>query len=54
MSAAQRLVQQGMQQGMQTRNLEIAKGMLSKGLDRQLIGEMTGLSEEAIRKLQKQ
>jgi predicted transposase/invertase (TIGR01784 family) len=52
MNAAQRLIQQGMQQGMQARNLEIAKQMLSKGLDMQFICEMTGLSEAKINALQ--
>ena len=53
MTAAQQLQKEGLQQGMQQEKLSIAKQMLAKGLDRQLIGEMTGLSEEKIKQLTK-
>ena len=43
--------QEGKAEGMEARNLEIAKQMLAKGLDIQLICEMTGLSEQRIRSL---
>ena len=45
-------MQQGMQQGIQARNLEIAKQMLSRGLDIQLICEMTGLRKEEMSALE--
>ena len=43
--------QEGKAEGIQARNLQIAKQMLSKGLDIQLICEMTGLSEAEINAL---
>jgi len=46
-------LKKGLKEGVQQEKLEIAKGMLSKGLDRQFIGEMTGLSEEKIKQLTK-
>ena len=42
---------EGMQQGIEQEKLEIAKQMLSKGLDMQLICEMTGLSIEKLEQL---
>ena len=44
-------LKEGKAQGIEARNLEIAKQMLAKGLDIQLICEMTGLSEQRIRSL---
>ena len=43
--------EEGEKKGIQTRNLEIAKQMLLKGLDIQLICQMTGLSEAKINAL---
>ena len=59
MTAAQQLRQQGMQQGMQQgiqlEKLHIAKNMLSKlHLDIQTVAQATGLSEEALMKLQQE
>lgn len=44
-------LQEGKAQGMQQSKIEIAKKMLSKGMPLDLIVEMTGLSEEEIKKL---
>ena len=44
-------LKEGREEGIQQEKLEIAKQMLSKGLDMQLICEMTGLSEQRIRSL---
>ena len=44
-------IELGKAEGKQQEKLEIAKQMLAKGLDIQLICEMTGLSEERIRSL---
>jgi predicted transposase YdaD len=41
----------GIEQGMQRKELEIARGMLLKGLDPTLIQEITHLSDEALEKL---
>ena len=41
-------LKEGREEGIQQEKLEIAKQMLSKGLDMQLICEMTGLSEQRI------
>ena len=41
----------GEEKGMRNREKEIARQMLSKGLDIKLICDMTGLSEEKIKKL---
>jgi predicted transposase/invertase (TIGR01784 family) len=55
MTAAQQLEQRGMQQGMQVKSVEIAKNMLSKlHLDIQTVAQATGLSEEALMKLQQE
>ena len=40
------------QEGMQTRSLEIAKNMLSKGLASNLVQELSGLSAEELMKIQ--
>jgi predicted transposase YdaD len=45
--------QQGMQQGMQEEKLHIAKNMLSKGFASNLIQELSGISEEEFRQLEK-
>ena len=42
---------EGKAQGLQQSKIEIAKKMLSKGMPLDLIVEMTGLSEEEIKKL---
>ena len=44
-------LQEGKAQGLQQSKIEIAKKMLSKGMPLDLIVEMTGLSEEEIKKL---
>ena len=44
-------LQEGKTQGLQQSKIEIAKKMLSKGMPLDLIVEMTGLSEEEIKKL---
>lgn len=44
-------LQEGKKQGLQQSKIEIAKKMLSKGMPLDLIVEMTGLSEEEIKKL---
>jgi predicted transposase YdaD len=44
-------IQKGMQQGMQQEKKEIAKSMLKKGLDINLIQDVTGLSKETIKEL---
>lgn len=44
-------LQEGKTQGLQQSKIEIAKKMLSKGMTLDLIVEMTGLSEEEIKKL---
>ena len=49
----QKGMQQGMQKGMQTKSLEIAKNMLfNLHLDIDVVQKATGLSSEALRKLQ--
>ena len=45
-------LQEGKAQGLQQSKIEIAKKMLSKGMPLDLIVEMTGLSEEEIKKLE--
>ena len=45
-------IQKGVQQGMQKRDREVVSNMLKKKLDASLISEVTGLSEEEIRKIQ--
>lgn len=42
---------EGLAEGEKKRNLEIARNLLSKGLDIKLISETTGLSEKEIKKL---
>jgi predicted transposase/invertase (TIGR01784 family) len=58
MTAAQQLhqrsMQQGIQQGMQTEKLHIAKNMLAKGLAIHLIRELAGVSEEDLMRLQEE
>lgn len=44
-------LQEGKAQGLQQSKIEIAKKMLSKGMPLDLIVEMTGLSEEEIKKV---
>ena len=44
-------LQQGMQQGMQQEKEAIAKSMLKKGLDINLIQDIIGLSKETIKEL---
>ena len=44
-------IQKGMQQGMQQEKNAIAKSMLKKGLDINLIQEVIGLSKETIKEL---
>ena len=52
MNATQRLIQQGMQQGIQAINLEIAKQMLSNmHLDIRTVSQATGLSVEKLEQL---
>lgn len=51
MTAAQQLRKEGMQQGMQQEKKVIAKSMVKKGLDINLIQEVTGLSKETIKEL---
>jgi predicted transposase/invertase (TIGR01784 family) len=46
-------MQQGMQEGMQEEKLHIAKNMLSKGFASNLIQELSGISEEEFRQLEK-
>ena len=41
----------GLAEGAKTRNIEIARNLLSKGLDIRLISEATGLSEEELKNL---
>jgi predicted transposase/invertase (TIGR01784 family) len=48
MTAAQELKKEGMQQGMQVRDLAIAKNMLKEGSDVGFIQRITGLSQEII------
>ena len=42
---------QGLEQGKSSRNIEIAKNMLNKGMDISTISECTGLSKEEIEEL---
>jgi predicted transposase/invertase (TIGR01784 family) len=51
MTAAQQLRQQGMQEGIHTKAIDIAKNMLKKGFDISFIQEMTGLTQEAIKNI---
>jgi predicted transposase/invertase (TIGR01784 family) len=46
-------LQEGKQQGMQARNLEIAKNMLSKGYQAEAVLDLTGLSKEELENLKK-
>ena len=41
----------GIEKGIEARNLEIAKHMLSKGVDMQFICEMTGLNKTKVNAL---
>ncbi|MDH4129739.1 MAG: Rpn family recombination-promoting nuclease/putative transposase, partial [Spirochaetota bacterium] len=43
--------QKGIEKGIETEKLEIARAMLKKGLDIKFISELTELSEDQIRKL---
>jgi predicted transposase YdaD len=58
MTAATQLRQegilQGRQEGMQIRNIEIAKNLLSKGLNIKLIHEVTSVRKKLIEKLAKE
>jgi len=47
-SASKKSRAEGIQQGKEARNVEIAKNMLLKGSDISFIQEITGLSKEAI------
>lgn len=42
---------EGVKEGIEKNKLEIAKAMLQKGLDRQIVIEITGLSEEVVSRL---
>jgi predicted transposase/invertase (TIGR01784 family) len=44
-------IKEGMEKGVEKNKLEIAKAMLQKGLDRQIVIEITGLSEEVVLRL---
>ena len=44
-------ISQGINQGLQKRNIEIAKSMLKKNMDIEDIIDITGLSKEEIKKL---
>ena len=44
-------LEQGLEQGEQNRNLEIAKNMVSEGIDINIIVKVTGLTEDEIKKL---
>ena len=44
-------IQQGIEQGAEQRNIAIAKSMLKKKLDINMISEITGLSVEQVKKL---
>lgn len=50
MTAAEELEQKGMERGKKQTNLETAKRMLERELDLQLILDITGLSEEELKK----
>ena len=58
MTAAKQLemkgMQKGMQQGMHTRGLEIARNMLSEGFAANVIRKLAGLSMEELMKLQEE
>ena len=44
-------MEKGMKKGMEKKSLEIAKKMLTKGMDEATVMEITGLSAELIQKL---
>ncbi len=44
-------IEQGIKQGVMTRNQEIARNLLAEGMEIKSIVKITGLSEEEIRKL---
>ena len=44
-------LKEGIKEGSYKRNIEIAKTMLEKGMNNELISEVTGLSIEEIKKL---
>ncbi len=46
--------EEGREEGIQTRNLEIAKNMLRKGYSLDVVAELTGLSQEELEGLQKE
>ncbi|MHA7877660.1 MAG: hypothetical protein ACX93T_01900 [Bacteroidota bacterium] len=50
----QRSEQKGRQEGMEKRNIEIARNMLSEGLAFNLVLKLSGLSEEALMKLKEE
>ena len=45
-------IEQGIEQGSTKKALEIAKSMITKGMDMDLISELTGLSKEKLEKIQ--
>ena len=45
-------IEQGIEQGSTKKALEIAKSMITKGMDMDLISELTGLSKENLEKIQ--
>ena len=45
-------LEQGIEQGSTKKALEIAKSMITKGMDIDLISELTGLSKEKLEKIQ--
>jgi predicted transposase/invertase (TIGR01784 family) len=53
LTTAQQIEKKGMQQGIQSRNIEMAKSLLRKGLDIKLIQEVTSLSKKLIEELAK-
>lgn len=42
---------EGMKKGMEKRSLEIARKMLAKGMDAEMVMEITGLSESQLQQL---
>ena len=47
------LIKEGYEQGMSSRNIEIAKNLLEQNVDISIIMSATGLTKEEIEKLQK-
>lgn len=48
---AEKGLAQGMEKGMSQRSLEIARTMLAKGMDAEMVMEITGLSESQLKQL---